>query len=998
MYKASKLTLLIVLLMVFMTGLAHAELVGHWTFDDGAAVDMSGNGNDGTVQGDPQWIGGYKGGLALECDGDGDYIDTGNADDLAVWTICCWAKSPQAPSDHSFGGPIHRNQNYILQWDHSSPTFRGAAVVTDAGGWHAASFGDLSSETWYHLAATYDGENLKAYVNGKLLTDNADPSGPPKADTNTAKLGKHASDAHFFNGVVDDAYIYNEALDEAQIKRLMQKEPVAFTPNPKNEAVDVIRDVTLEWTPGEFAFTHNIYFGTAFDDVNDATVPTVAGLDVNSFDLGRLDFGKTYFWRIDEVNGTPDKSVFKGDVWSFEVEPYSIPIPGDTVAVTASSASNEFSQPEKTIDGSGLEADGSHAITPETMWFTASVDLDPWIQFELDAVRKLDSMRVWNSNGSAEIAIGWGVKDVIIEYSVDGENWDALADAHQFSRAPGLPTYKEYDTIDFGGAAAKYVRLNIQSNWGGILMSYGLSEVQFSMIPAETRTPDPESGAVDVLPTSVVQWRAGREAAQHTIYVGTDINAVAEGLTPSVSSPTNSLDTTSLDLQLGETYYWRVDEVNDSQVPSVWAGPVWSLSTPAALVVDDFESYSNLSPDRPFQTWLDGIGYSADDFFPVAFNGNGTGAAIGHDIWSVSSPHFDGTIMETSNTIAGSSQSMPFYYTNTGGVASQTERTFAVSQDWTIGGAKTLSIAFSGQADNTGTLYAKINGVQVTYPRDATNIAKSVWQVFNIDLSAINTNLSSVTTLSIGVDGAGASGMLLIDDIVLHPEVGQVITPVDPGIANLVGFWNFDAGSGTVVADSSGHGNSGAVEGGGEANAWVPGQKGTAISTSASAYVNVPAAAWSSIDTQFTVSFWAKGDVELGNNWTFFAGNTGRIVSGHLPWGSQVIFDTTENWNSERVVVDAAEDELRGQWRHWTFVRNAETGEKKLYLDGVLYGSADASADPITGIDRFFIGSGDAGGDPYVGLIDEFQLYDKALSAGEISWLAGRTTPIDKPF
>ena len=75
------------------------------------------------------------------------------------------------------------------------------------------------------------------------------------------------------------------------------------------------------------------------------------------------------------------------------------------------------------------------------MWFTAAVDLDPWIQYEFDAVNELDTMRVWNSNGAAEMAIGWGVKDVEIAHSEDGENWSALESTTEFSRAPGSPTY-----------------------------------------------------------------------------------------------------------------------------------------------------------------------------------------------------------------------------------------------------------------------------------------------------------------------------------------------------------------------------------------------------------------------------------------------------------------------------------------------------------------------------------------------------------------------------
>jgi hypothetical protein len=198
----------------------------------------------------------------------------------------------------------------------------------------------------------------------------------------------------------------------------------------------------------------------------------------------------------------------------------------------------------------------------------------------------------------------------------------------------------------------------------------------------------------------------------------------------------------------------------------------------AALTVDNFESYGNLSPDRPFQTWLDGFGYSADEYFPNGYGGNGTGAGIGHDIWSLSSPHYDGDIIETTNMIAGSSQSMPFNYTNSGGVASQTERAFAVPQDWTVGGAKVLTLNFNGQAGNTGTLFILINNTKITYdsgPSALAGIGRSVWQTWNVDLSSVS-GLEDVAKLTLGVEGSVASGMILLDDILLHTEAVEVIS------------------------------------------------------------------------------------------------------------------------------------------------------------------------------------------------------------------------------
>ncbi len=545
---------------------------------------------------------------------------------------------------------------------------------------------------------------------------------------------------------------------------------IAKGPFPADEAVDIPRDDTiLSWSPGKFAATHNVYFGTDFKDVNDATVPTASGLDANSFDPKRLDFGQTYFWRVDEVNGTPDKTVYTGNVWSFEAEPYSIPIPGAEISVIASSESqNGLSPAERVVDGSGLDDNGILSVQPDTMWFSATPDPDPWIRFDFDAVNKLDTMKVWNANGLAESGVGWGIKGVEILYSKDGETWTVLEGANEFSRAPGAYGYDQYDEIAFSGVTARHVRFNIQSNWGGFLPSYGLSEVQFNAIPTLARTPNPASGSVDIMPNALVTWRAGREADQHTIHLSTDENAVTDGSAPSTTSNAHSLDLGSLAVNLGETYYWRVDEINEAETPSVWTGPVWNLSTADALLVDDFEGYSNVSPDRPFQTWHDGFGYSADDFFPVAYGGNGTGSGAGHDIWSLSSPHYEGSIMEEDIAIAGSSQSLPFYY-NTGGVDPQIDRVWAVPQDWTLGGAQTLVVHFFGNPGNTGQLYVEVNkGAKVPYDGPAGAMTKPYWTQWNIDLSSLAGNLQAVTQLSLGVQGG--SGVVYIDDILLYKD------------------------------------------------------------------------------------------------------------------------------------------------------------------------------------------------------------------------------------
>jgi hypothetical protein len=1014
----SKLVIPVLTLLCILgaTAFSADDLVLYLSFDQGTisnsiATDLSGHGNDGIISGDPKVVDGILGdALELKGDGSDDRVEVplqpsitfGQGDSFSA---LAWIKTGVTTSQQD--GIVGNYGTKAAQFWHLFANEDGGVTfyVRDVGKAHSAVVASpdlISDGIWHHVAGIRDqhAKKVRLYIDGELVNELDDET----EDINSGQsiwIGDTLS--RYFDGLMDDVRIYNKALDQAAILRAMKgttATELASAPTPADGGDDVLRDdVTLEWTAGEFAATHDLYMGDSFEDVNDATVPTAAGLDANSFDLGRLEFGKTVFWRVDEVNGTPDKTVFKGDVWSFEVEPYSIPIAGSEIIATASSASNEESLPENTLNGSGLDANDMHTITTETMWFTAMGDATPWIQYEFDGVKKLDTMTVWNSNSSAEGFIGYGVKGVLIEYSVDGQTWDVFEDVNEFSRAPGLRTYNQYDEINLAGLAAKMVRLNIQSNWGGVMQSYGLSEVQFSMIPTAARTPEPESESVNILPDAVLSWRAGREAAQSTVYVSTDPNEVADGIAASAISNTNRLNLSAFDAELGQTYYWRVYEVNEAEVESVWAGPVWSLSTPEALIVDDFESYGNFSPDRPFQTWLDGAGYSADEFFPVAYGGNGTGAAIGHDIWTVSSPHFDGTIMETSITAPGSSQAMPFNYTNTGGVASEAQRTFTAPMDWTASGIKSLSLMFYGDPDNSGQLYVKINDTKVPYNGDVADIARAEWQAWIIDLSAVGGNLQNVTSLAIGVEGAGAAGMLVIDEIRLYPKAAEYITPIEPDTANLAGHWNFDEGSGATAVDVSGNGNPGTLVN----TTWQAGKMGSALKfDGASAYVDIPGAAWSTISQQATISAWLHIDSSVTQTpHTFSAfNNETKVASAYAVWNNgNIYFDS-----GDRISKGVQPGEYADAWIHWAFIKNADTGEQKIYRNGILWHSGTGMTSPMAGdtVTRFTLGTHanheDNPTNFWNGVMDDFRLYNKELSQEEILWLANRTEPLVKPF
>jgi len=381
---------------------------------------------------------------------------------------------------------------------------------------------------------------------------------------------------------------------------------LAARPNPVYAATDVPRDAVLSWTPGVYADKHDVYFGTSFADVNTAsrtnplTVLLKQNHDANSYDpAGLLEFGQTYYWRIDEVNAPPDLMVYNGAVWSFTVEPLAYPIDGNNITATASSSQDAGTGPENTINGSGLDDDDLHSTASAAMWLSSSSGPRPeWLRYEFDRTYKLHEMWVWNCNVEFENALGFGLKDVTIEYSTNGTDWELLRDA-EFKQGPGQAGYAHDTTVAFDGVVAKYVRLIANSNWRG-LDQYGLSEVRFFHIPMRAREPNPASGETDVSPEVLLSWRAGRKAATHELYLGTSRQAVAEGTVSPISIPATRSETSYApgSLALGQTYYWKINEVNEAESPSLWEGDLWSFSTVLYLVVDDFIS------DLAGRVWL----------------------------------------------------------------------------------------------------------------------------------------------------------------------------------------------------------------------------------------------------------------------------------------------------------------------------------------------------------------------------------------------------------
>jgi len=650
--KVTHLTVVCFILVYFVgvssvsAAIDRATIMGLWFFEEpGVVTDSGPYGYHGTIAGGPIFAEGPVGN-AIFLDGVDDTV-----------------------RKDRIGG---------IGWSCDSHASRGLRVRMDtSGGTNQVSWmtdGDTAFQDgqWHHVAWVINKGEVTGYLEGERIGGGTYPHGDGFASTQgNLTIGPTGGS----NAVTafDDIGIFSAALGDDDIMAIYTSGILgalggkgAANPTPADEAKDIPQEVELGWAPGESATQHDVYFGTTFDDVNNATATVdPAGVYkgrqlLSSYVVGEvLDFGKTCYWRIDEVDSVGDLTIFKGDVWSFTVEPYAIPIPRAGITATASSTNGDTEGPENTINGSGLDGGDLHSSENSDMWLTSMFDPNTaWIQYEFDKVYKLHQMQVWNYNSTVSI----------------------LGTTHEFARGPGKTGYGPDAPVDLNGVAAKHVRITANSNWGGFVQQYGLSEVRFHYVPVWAEEPNPNSGATDIGVDAILGWKAGREAAEHDVYLSTDEQAVIDGNAPA-ATVTEASYAPSLDL--GSTYYWRVDEANDTESPTTWPGDVWNLSTQEYLVVEDFESYNDIEAGQEgsnlvYETWSDGFG--------IATNGSAMGYTVA----------FQPT-METSIVHDGR-QSVPVSYDNT--VAAYSEVTANVAdlqagQDWAKHGIKALTLRHS---------------------------------------------------------------------------------------------------------------------------------------------------------------------------------------------------------------------------------------------------------------------------------------------------------------
>jgi len=221
-------TITFLITLVAMVGAAQGGLVAYWNFNEGSgttAADSSSNGNDGTLVGTPTWVAGHTGGVgdfALEFDkGTTDGVQVSDHPSLDLgssFTIAAWVYDRGSDFGYVIGRDIGGDSNYYLQTGRSDDR-KYFWSVTDPEFQIRHDFA-MSLNAWHHYAVTFDGSDLRFYLDGSLqgspdaiggdqtLSDSSNGLWIGRRDTDTART---------WDGYLDDVVIFNSVEDITQI-------------------------------------------------------------------------------------------------------------------------------------------------------------------------------------------------------------------------------------------------------------------------------------------------------------------------------------------------------------------------------------------------------------------------------------------------------------------------------------------------------------------------------------------------------------------------------------------------------------------------------------------------------------------------------------------------------------------------------------------------------------------------------------------------------------
>jgi fibronectin type 3 domain-containing protein len=1024
-----------------VTTAAPAGLVAAYSFDEGSGTtvtDLSGKGNSGTVSG-PTWNAAGKFGSALSFDGVNDWVTVADSNTLDLttgMTLEAWV-NPSALGTSWRTAVFKETSNYYAYalYPNTGTTRPSGNMLVGATDYDQRGSAALTLNTWTHLATTYDGANLRLYVNGTQVGTQA-ASGSITTSTGALRIGGNNIWSEWFQGRIDEVRVYNRALSATEIQADMATSlgtPDTQAPSAPTGlgASGGLSSVALAWT----AATDNV--GVVRYNVHRSTTsgftPSSSNRIAQPTGTSYTDSGLaagTYFYKVTaedaagNVSGASNEAsaTVSGDVTAPSVPANLTATAGAGSAALAWTASTDnvgvvrYNVHRSTTSGFTPSSSNRVAQPPGTSYTDSGLAAGTYY-YKVTAEDAAGNVSGPSNQASATVS-AQAPNGLVAAYSFDegsgttvtdlsgkgnsgtvsGATWNAagkFGSALSFDGVNDWVTVADSATLDLTSGMTLEAWVNpaaLGNAWRTVLMKEQTGNMVYDLYAngsGASKVPDTEVFVSGVARETKGTTALGLSTWTHlaATYDGASLRLFVNGTQVGTQAASGSISASTGALRMGgnniwgEWYQGLIDEVriynralSATEIQTDMATSVGTPDTQAPAAPPNLAAVGAIGTAS--LSWT----ASTDNVGVVRYNVHRSTTAGFTPSAANRIAQPTGTSYTDSGLAAGT-----YYYKATaedaaGNISAPSGETSAtVTSDTappSIPGNLTATPA-PGQASLSWTASSDNVGV-ARYNVHRSTTAGFTASAANRIAQPTGTSISD-TGLAAGtyyykVTAEDASGNVSG----ASNEASVTITAALP--VGLVAAYGFDESAGTAAADASGSGNGGTVVGPG----WTIGKFGAALSfDGVNDWVTVADANSLDLTTGMTLEAWVF-PTALGTGWrtTIF-----KEQSGNYAYATYA--NTGTSRPSGNAVTGGVDNDLRGSaqlalntWAH--LAATYDGSNLRLYVNAAQVGSQAASGPITASTGALRIGGNNIWPEWFQGRIDEIRVYNRALSATEI--------------